>query len=76
MAVAALRADLARDLGTRRVADDAAGDQADGSEDHGTGKTAERGIRNAFTGVGGNRREQKSGRHDDASGDGFHSFPL
>jgi hypothetical protein len=53
-AIAALRAYLAGDVRTGRVADKTASDQSDGTENDGACKSAQRCVRHAFVGARGN----------------------
>jgi hypothetical protein len=70
--VAALSADLARNVRAGRVADYAARDQADRTEDDCPREAAQSGVCNSFMRVGSNRREKNTGGNDNNPCKGFH----
>lgn len=71
-AIAAFRSDFAGDSWTGRVADNAAGDQSNRTEDHGAREAAQSCVRDALTCVGGHRRKDDAGSNDNNSCKSFH----
>ena len=70
--VAALSADLARDVRAGRVADNPTRDQADRTEDDRPREAPQSGVCNSFVRVGGNRREKNTDGNDNNPCNGFH----
>jgi hypothetical protein len=73
-AIAVFRADLACDFRAGRIADNAACDEADGTENDGSSEAAEGCIGHAFMCAGGGRRKKKPGCNHNTTCKSFHWF--
>jgi hypothetical protein len=73
-AIAVFRADLACDFRTGRIADDAACDEANRTENDRSGKAAERCIGHAFMCAGCDGRQKKTGYNHNTTCKSFHWF--